>query len=63
MYYVVTFTLHVEPWSLLTSRTSYPNGNAIINVFTGTMLMKEHVKVADVYCNPRRKKYCVSVAL
>lgn len=28
---------------------SYPNGRAITNVITGTMLMKAHANVADVY--------------
>ena len=42
---------------------SYPNGNAIMNVMTGTMLTKAQAKVADVYWIPKRKKYCVTDAL
>jgi len=36
---------------------SYPKGNAIMNVITGTMLMKAQEKVAEVYWIPRRTKY------
>ena len=42
---------------------AYLNGNAIMNVVTGTMLTKAQAKVAEVYWIPRRKKYCVIDAL
>lgn len=40
-----------------------PKGNEMIKVMTGTMLRNAQVNVADVYCRPRRNKYCVSDAL
>lgn len=42
---------------------AYLNTNDSMNVIAGTKLMKAQEKVADVYLRPRRKKYCVRVAL
>ena len=41
----------------------YPNGSAKIKVIAGTMFRNAHENVAEVYSSPRRKRYCVSVAL